>query len=547
MKNLREGEDILDQEHLLDNMPAEDVVDVDLTQSQDYDPELDNEEVKGLDTFEHAHQPISDTQDPLEGEELFEESSEKEVRMLENAYQTILRESKSSAANQYIEENDNPNYDEYVAWAEEQGEPTVSIHYFRTLVRKAGKSNKSGDFKTSKPAEVEKEAVDISDFGEEFADIEEQLSGVDQSVLDPDMTVAERYDDLYNSVYLWAAIPKTESEANEDSSAGGFKRHLFICGNPGIGKGFTVKQAIRAAMSEGIEGFTTHYVRGSVGKAQSDVMGFLYKFRKDTLIIFDDCDDFLDGKLGNIMKGVLELDDPKTNTGGRAIRKLGYRAFEDLEPQPLEESSPVKNFLTNSSLGYNPLREGLAELLAGEDVEGEMLDPEDGTGDEGGTDMLPSVITFKSRILFISNKKREQLDAAVRSRTKVTELALTPEEIVERIGQLLPAFLKNETSVSPDVLSWAKNNAFKWLKLAVLADGAPITFPGGAQLKLPSIGNAFLEFRHYIDLVEQWIRLSSLYTKKKNVDLMTTPKLPLEFIRTFLVTKVIPLLEDLNS
>jgi hypothetical protein len=291
---------------------------------------------------------------------------------------------------------------------------------------------------------------------------------------------------------------------------------------------YTVMEALKAAL-EVNDTFHTHYVRGSVGGSESSVFAFLYKFRKDYLIIFDDCDSFLDSKLGNIMKGVLELDNPFTNTGSIDIRKRGGKALGELTPQPVFESSEG-TFISKDMFGQLVENGGLPAFGLGDDEEDE--EDEDGGEEEKKDPILPQSFSFKSRVLFISNKKKGQLDSAVRSRCKVRELSLTADEIIERIEMLLPVFISKGSGVDPKRMTWAKNNAFKWLKLAVVAKGAPIALPGGRSIRFPDITNYYLEFRHFIDLTGSWLEAAKDYQRKHGVDLMGVEKLPLAFVRT---------------
>jgi hypothetical protein len=272
-------------------------------------------------------------------------------------------------------------------------------------------------------------------------------------------------------------------------------------------------------------------------------MAFLYRFRQGYLIIFDDCDDFLDSDLGNVMKGVFELDAPSTNTGSVGVRKMAAKNMLDLEDQPLEEGQAIRNFLQKDFM--------MNEALLSDDDDDVMeRDAMADTGEEAGAEeLLPARINFQSRILFISNKKRERIDTAVRSRLSVVELYLTATEIIGRIREIFPQLLKNEKTVPANRLQWAKTNALRWLELTVKASGQPIEFPGGRALQLPfEPDGTIVEFRTFIDLVSGWLAQSRKYEREhKGVSLMSQAKLPMDFLRGFLMGELVPILKDATA
>jgi hypothetical protein len=356
----------------------------------------------------------------------------------------------------------------------------------------------------------------------------------------------ERYGD--RQIRTWQALTNIELVGFEESSCIMLdsEEHLYITDNYVVTHNtFSVKEATLKAVGEGIK-FKTQYVRGTIGKSISNVMAFLYKFRQGYLIIFDDCDDFLDSDLGNIMKGVFELDAPSTNTGSVGVRKMAAKNVLDLEDQPLEEGATIRNFLNNDLMIYN-------EAFGDDGDEEEELEREGmtdlDTGDDEGQELLPARINFQSRILFISNKKRERIDSAVRSRLSVVELYLTPQEILGRIRDIFPQLLKNETSVPKERLDWAKTNALRWLELTVKANGRPIEFPGGRAFQLPfSADSTVIEFRTFIDLVSGWLSQARKYEREhKGFDLMSQQKLPMDFLRGFLMGELVPILKDAAS
>lgn len=56
-------------------------------------------------------------------------------------------------------------------------------------------------------------------------------------------------------------------------------------------------------------------------------------------------------------------------------------------------------------------------------------------------DVYPSQFDFTGRIIFISNKEGKNLDSAIRSRSLMVDLTMTPVEKIERLSHILPNIL----------------------------------------------------------------------------------------------------------
>jgi len=549
LERLLEAEDIPVEADLLTNLPP--LPEAPISNS-DYNSEEDDEETEALDTFEHAsHDPV-----PKEGPI--------ETVLHTGAYHDQLQEAGGKGAfGQFFQENPNAFHEDpknafhrYKKWADKKG---IEQGWWQTFQRahakgaggsatatKAPRPGKAPPPDAAPPAP--RPSIQSADLDSEFGDMLGPLAKATEEQLSSELTVDEKYSQLLSKVYDWATTPMEPFEKDPSKKTSGSKRHIMICGSAGVGKTFSVKEAVLRAVNEGIK-FKTQYVRGTIGKSISNVMAFLYRFRQGYLIIFDDCDDFLDSDLGNVMKGVFELDAPTTNTGSVGVRKMAAKNMLDLEDQPLEESEAIRKFLRGEFLN-----EAADEDMPMDEVVDEADDEEeferDGMDDTGNEDkaeeLLPARINFQSRILFISNKKRTQIDAAVRSRLSVIELYLSAQEIIGRIREIFAQLLKNEATVPKARLEWAKTNALRWLELTVKANGQPIEFPGGRSLQLPFEPDAtIIEFRTYIDLVSGWLSQSKKYEREhKGISLMTQPKLPMDFLRGFLMGELVPILKD---
>ena len=68
-------------------------------------------------------------------------------------------------------------------------------------------------------------------------------------------------------------------------------------------------------------------------------------------------------------------------------------------------------------------------------------------------DVYPQSFNFTGRIIFISNKDKSKIDAAVRTRSLTVDLSMTPDEKIERMEYILPNILPEyDLKVKKDAL-----------------------------------------------------------------------------------------------
>ena len=211
---------------------------------------------------------------------------------------------------------------------------------------------------------------------------------------------------------------------------------LVVTGAGGTGKSFTVKERIKASgIAKGRE--------YNIQKGYTSVFGLYMSFfmnRNNKLLVFDDCDDvFKDITSQNLLKAALDSDEP---------RELSW-----------------------SSRNTIPIDQGLdANVIAGieQGIEDQILaggDPE-----TGRMPKLPSTFRFKGRVIFISNLSWDKIPQPVVSRSLLIDIALTDNEMLERMKSVLPVIAK-DTGVS-DVEAESVLN-----RLITLADDGKISKP----------------------------------------------------------------------
>ena len=73
------------------------------------------------------------------------------------------------------------------------------------------------------------------------------------------------------------------------------------------------------------------------------------------------------------------------------------------------------------------------------------------------SDEYPQQFDFTGRIIFISNKSKEKIDEAIRTRSLTVDLTMTPDDKIERMGSIL-------SSILPEYNIDVKNQALDFLK-----------------------------------------------------------------------------------
>lgn len=155
----------------------------------------------------------------------------------------------------------------------------------------------------------------------------------------------------------------------------GTQPSLLITGSPGVGKTYSVLQILK---EEGLKkGEDYIHIKG-----RSTAAGMVITLFEENgkLLVFDDCDSVFGNPDGvNILKGALD--------------SYGERDISWLVGKPLKTADGQK---------------------------------------------IPKHFTFTGRIIFISNLPQRKIDDAIKSRSFVLEVALTPEDMIKKMKKDLP-------------------------------------------------------------------------------------------------------------
>lgn len=285
---------------------------------------------------------------------------------------------------------------------------------------------------------------------------------------------------------------------------------------------------------------------GSVGTSFTDLLIFFFKNRHEKLILLDDCDGFLVGPsqdINNFMKVLLNsslkpITTPgtiRTNANRQLIKaaesegtKIRVDTSKLLEGKcvvsngtdsidfdvDLYEAAKIKSVfgfnkrLTEKKV-YTPLNQ--IDKYIERDLklfkENELSDEEErkledienvaqelGLGNEelDTVEQIPDEWIFDSNLILISNLYLSDIDEAVISRCDTYQLNLTIPEFFCRVEQILDELKVGEySSTNPDVIKWAKQEAFAWLKIVVLGSSEfkNVHVPVNVHLDFRFVGN----------------------------------------------------------
>lgn len=180
---------------------------------------------------------------------------------------------------------------------------------------------------------------------------------------------------------------------------------LFVAGKGGTGKTQTVEQVLHDnGLVDG-----NGYFKVTNSASPRGLYEVLYKYRDD-VILFDDCDGALDSQDGrNIIKSA---------TDTKKVRKLAWA----------KKGSGMYDPDSPSELAKADAKANRAEAAEGEDELDDEVD-----------ERVPRYFNYTGQIIFISNLPLAKLDpdGALRTRAFIIAIDPTPDEIIERMGQIL--------------------------------------------------------------------------------------------------------------
>lgn len=158
---------------------------------------------------------------------------------------------------------------------------------------------------------------------------------------------------------------------------------LLVTGSPGVGKTYITGEEIKNAGLE--KGKDWVKIKGKSTAAAMYIS--LYR-NNGKLIVYDDCDSvFKDDNAVNILKGALDSEESE--------RDISWETAKEIK------------------------------------------DPATG-------EIVPRSFNFKGRVIFLSNLPQKRVDSAIKSRAFVLEVALSPNDMVKYIEELMPKVMPDE-------------------------------------------------------------------------------------------------------
>jgi len=371
-------------------------------------------------------------------------------------------------------------------------------------------------------------------------------------------------------------------------------RHAIIYGDPGSGKTYTVKIGVQAGIKENPRKAKLMIKSGSIGSSAGALIGTLYAYRNNWVLVMDDNDAFLTSPnpvVQLMLKGVLdpdtkEVDIPPTQRklAGRFAAAEAGRFTEgtriEIDKERLregilsvvvdgelqetmvsrEESADLLALFetetikkrTQSKLSERAKKQrsllGLGYRLTEDEDENEEGDEDEWSSDESvgeegddelldndgdKDDELPMSFTFDSSLIIVSNLREHQIDSAVLSRCVPFELDLTLDEFMDRLAKIYGklAPLPQYASLSPQMYDWCKQTAYVSLGMVVAS------FLSGVKLfGVPVVINKKLQFRDLQKLAGDFSILANGYARRNNLklaDKTTRDKVSKEVMGTY--------------
>lgn len=227
-------------------------------------------------------------------------------------------------------------------------------------------------------------------------------------------------------------------------------RALLVLGDPGVGKTYTVKK-----MLQGEDVIT---FKGSITGPSALYKTLFMNNDPDKILVFDDLDALFDNdKSANILKGALdsaavtEIDYLSKNN----VNPLFYDVITEkvqLSPEVIQKLEAMKINTSIFDSDHGQTSKMLNKLKA------RALNPDNPNA------ILPNKFDFRSRVVFISNRYRNEFPSSLISRASIVEIDLTIDQIVNRIEKALPEFELEGVKLDMSV----KKEALKFLKTVVV-------------------------------------------------------------------------------
>lgn len=280
-----------------------------------------------------------------------------------------------------------------------------------------------------------KKGRDVSDLQAQYDEIVKEIADARLSVRSNVSTKSAKDEELeIQQTYFEEEVRATPEERFDDMKSyiynvvTGIRPLALLCGAPGVGKTFRVKQIVKGTgLKQSQDTLTGDWLLLKGKSTPSNLYTALFNFKeKGQLIVFDDCDSiFKDDDAINLLKAAYDSDDERYVSWGTSTKI----------PYPDQDMAPTVDGLEFDS------------------IKGKWYYPKQFLYEGGG--------------IVITNYRAGQIDTAVRNRALICDLDFTADEILNLIESIAP-------KIMPGILSQnSKEQAMEYLR-ELAGKGAPV-------------------------------------------------------------------------
>lgn len=222
----------------------------------------------------------------------------------------------------------------------------------------------------------------------------------------------------------------------------GHLRSLLVYGGPGTGKTHTIMQVIdKLGLVKGKD-----YQKLSGKATPVEIYKVLFMYRDNGLVIFDDLDSMWGNEdATNILKAALDTS---------PIREISWASNQTVNVSKMSDErrkemfDKVDKYLNGETEGTDSdededddeFEENEDDTPAERRAKAKARREREREKKAAAREKIryPSSFDFTGKVIFISNLKKEEFDSAIMSRSAKINMDLTPEELLQRMRDILP-------------------------------------------------------------------------------------------------------------
>ena len=158
------------------------------------------------------------------------------------------------------------------------------------------------------------------------------------------------------------SFDRMEDIAYEVAAGSAPIRHALIYGDPGVGKTFSVKKGVNEGIKANKRKARLMFKSGSIGASAGALIGILYAYRNNWVLVLDDNDAFLTSNnpvVQLMLKGVLDPDTKEVDIPPTQRKPAGVFAHNEMSAKGITENK------VRISIDMERLREGTLHAMVG--------------------------------------------------------------------------------------------------------------------------------------------------------------------------------------